>query len=240
MSEAAARVNWLKPDENISNIEPAPDVVEVPRIETGAGWSPERFAREQIRRLVRQVFFGRGPIEVRQVVFSAVDAQTDVQMICTQVGEALAQETSSDVAVVGGIGEGGIRRGAPYSSSGNRSVEGMQLNQPVANTLRNLWFLPPREGRGWGSKASIKTYLNDIRREFHYSIVEAPPVTNCDEALSLGESADGLILVLSAKRTKRMAAFRIREMLAFAQVRLLGTVLSDREFPIPEKIYRRL
>jgi hypothetical protein len=32
----------------------------------------------------------------------------------------------------------------------------------------------------------------------------------------------------------------IREQLSAANVRLLGTVLRDRVFPIPEKLYRRL
>ena len=240
MSEAAARINWLNSNEAIPSTEPARQAPDVPRIEGAATWNPERFAHEQIRRLVRQVFFNRGPMQVRQVVFSAVDVQTDVQTICAQVGEALAEETTADVAVVGGMSPGEIRRGIPRTSTEDDGNGDTGSDPSSANRFRNLWFLPPREGRGWGSKTSIKTYLDDIRREFQYSVVQAPPVTNCDEALSLAESADGIILVLSAKRTKRMAAFRIREMLVFAQVRLLGTVLSDREFPIPEKIYRRL
>jgi hypothetical protein len=35
-------------------------------------------------------------------------------------------------------------------------------------------------------------------------------------------------------------ARKIKETLEGAQVRILGTVLSDRVFPIPEEIYRRL
>ncbi len=240
MSEAAARIDWLDPNEAIPSTEPARDAQDAPRIERGTAWNPERFAREQIRQLVRQVYLNRDPMQVRQVVFSAVDLQTDVQSICAQVGEALAEETIADVAVVGGIAPGGIRRGVARTGAEGDSNREIELDPSSANRFRNLWFLPPKEGRSWGSKSSIKTDLDDIRREFQYSVVQAPPVTNCDEALSLAEYADGIILVLSAKRTKRMAAFRIREMLVFAQVRLLGSVLSDREFPIPEKIYRRL
>jgi Mrp family chromosome partitioning ATPase len=52
--------------------------------------------------------------------------------------------------------------------------------------------------------------------------------------------ADGLILVLSAQRTRRATALKVKQMLEEAQVRILGAVLSDREFPMPERIYRRL
>src|SRR3979490_301899 len=63
-------------------------------------WSPDSFAREQIRGLVRQVFFSNIARPVRQVVFSAVEADTDVGSVCRLVGEALASETQASIAVV--------------------------------------------------------------------------------------------------------------------------------------------
>jgi receptor protein-tyrosine kinase len=79
-----------------------------------------------------------------------------------------------------------------------------------------------------------------VRREFEYSIVEAPPAGESNEATAMAQFADGIILVVSAQRTRRAAALKIKASLEAAKIRLLGTVLSDRLFPIPEKIYRRL
>jgi Mrp family chromosome partitioning ATPase len=56
----------------------------------------------------------------------------------------------------------------------------------------------------------------------------------------MAQFADGIILVLSAQRTRRIMARKIKGMLEAAQARILGTVLSDRVFPIPDGIYRRL
>jgi len=56
----------------------------------------------------------------------------------------------------------------------------------------------------------------------------------------MAQFADGIVLVLSALHTRRAAAIKTREVLERAQVRLLGTVLCDRLFPIPEAIYRWL
>src|SRR5271169_6740761 len=64
-------------------------------------WNPDDFAREQIRGLVRQVFFSSRIPPVRQVVFSAAEPQTDVAGICEKVGWALALETSASIAIVG-------------------------------------------------------------------------------------------------------------------------------------------
>jgi Mrp family chromosome partitioning ATPase len=56
----------------------------------------------------------------------------------------------------------------------------------------------------------------------------------------MAQFADGTVLVLSADRTRRVAARKIKEKLDGANARLLGVILSDRVFPIPEAIYRRL
>jgi len=56
----------------------------------------------------------------------------------------------------------------------------------------------------------------------------------------LGQLADGMILVLEAHNTRRVAARRTKEILEASNVRLLGTVLNGRTFPVPERIYRKL
>ncbi len=208
-------------------------------ISTGK-WNPERFAREQIRRLVGQVFRA-GAQATRQVVFSAVDLETDVDAICIRVAEVLAMETQSDVAIVGTrptTGEAedfqGRADGLPKSGSNLMRQTGIQRG-------RNLWLLPATEaGNIDGSAASLQAYLQEIRREFEYSIVQGPAAGESNGALAMAQWADGMILVVSAQRTRRAAALKIKQALDDAHVRLLGAVLSDREFPIPEGVYRRL
>jgi Mrp family chromosome partitioning ATPase len=88
--------------------------------------------------------------------------------------------------------------------------------------------------------AALHSFFSEIRREFEYSIVQGQPAGESSMTTEIGQVADGVVLVISAQRTRRASARKIKEMLEAAQVRLLGTVLSDREFPIPEGIYRRL
>ena len=65
-----------------------------------AGWNPDAFAEEQIRGLVRQVFFPGWPKPAHQVVFSAVDAETDITSICMQVGLTLSAQVSGTTCLV--------------------------------------------------------------------------------------------------------------------------------------------
>jgi hypothetical protein len=213
------------------------------------GWSSGSFAREQIRGLVRQVFFSNITRQVRQVVFTSADAQTDVGSICRQVGEALASETQASIAVVctGATVLGGTET-VPEEHM-PRTVEPAHSHlQDIATRVKgNLWFVPDAGyftgdvvPVGLGYPRLGYSRLAELRREFEYSIVQSPPSGESSEAAALGQLADGIILVLAAHRTRRATARKIMEMLRAAQVRFLGIVLSDRTFPIPESIYRRL
>ncbi len=200
------------------------------------GWNPKAFAREQIRGLVRQLFSTTQARPLRQVVFSAVDPQTDVSEICRSVGETLALETTTDVAVAGA--------GLKSTTAGELLVCSTEMRSPLRETgtrvRGNLWLLPLEVSGSEGSAASLHRYMGAVRKEFEYSIIAAPASAISNQAITLAQVADGIVLVLSAQRTRRVQARNIKATLEEAQARLLGTVLSDREFPIPEGIYRRL
>jgi hypothetical protein len=209
------------------------------RLRSISPWNPETFAREQIRRLVRQVFLASAPQAIRQVVFSAVEPEADIGTICLRVGETLAIETPADVAVVAA---------SPACASGfnpclhdsrnDPGDKGTALRRMATRLKGNLWLVPDEIARA--NSTSLRTFLSDVRREFPYSILQGQAACESSVTAEIAQAADGLILVLSAQRTRRAAALKTKQMLEQAEVHILGTVLSDREFPIPERIYRRL
>jgi hypothetical protein len=200
-------------------------------------WNREDFAREQIRSLVRRVFFACGEQPVNQVVFSAAEPQLDVARICEQVARALAVETHADVAIVAReTGAAEIAGGRP-ESAGSPSVK--SRGHHLATNLWRVsesWFRSVESGTGlhWLS------CLAELRNEFEYSVIQGPAAGTSSGAALLGQLADGIILVLGAHSTRRAAARNIKETLEEANCRILGTVLSERTFPVPERIYRQL
>jgi hypothetical protein len=216
---------------------------EVKTIRPSYRWSPEQFARAQIRGLVQQVFSPNAAQPVRQVVFSAIEPDTDVAGICRHVGESLAIDTLASIAIVTAepsrVTSGGIL-GPEVAAFGADSRQ-TALRQEAVRLRSNLWMLAGRERcDDCPGSVLLHRYLAEIRGEFEYSIVEGTPAGTTSEAVSLAQLADGMVLVLSARRTRRASALRIKQMLQESHVRILGTVLGDREFPIPDRIYRRL
>ena len=205
-------------------------------------WNREDFARDQIRALVRRVFFASDSRAVRQVVFSAAEPNRDLADICNRVGEALALETAADIAIVGRKFNG--CEPEIEITRGPRIVGSAAIKSWSTQTATNLWRVPeldvrecregPRGGRYWLS------CLAELRNEFEYAVIQGPSAGISSEAALLGELADGIILVLGANSTRRATARKIKNTWQGAGSRILGTVLSDRTFPIPERIYRRL
>ena len=215
------------------------------RVPTSPQWDPAHFANEQIRRLVRQVFFPGWPKPARHVVFSAVDQDTDVAGICLQVGEILAQHVDGKVGVIETtleMPEFEDVFGVKSNGSGRRD-DFASLRSNSHQISNHLWLVPPTSF--WGNEenltaASLECTVREMRLDFDYTVLHASPAGISSEAIALGHMCDGVILVLAAHSTHRVAAQKVKEALQAANVRVLGAILSGRTFPIPESFYKRL
>jgi len=82
--------------------------------------------------------------------------------------------------------------------------------------------------------------LNELREEFEYILVDCSSMSASNEAIAVGSGADGVVLVLKANSTRKDRARSAVQDLNNAKVRVLGAVLNQRTFPIPDSIYNKL
>ena len=198
----------------------------------------------EILRLVHTLFLSGGMSAPRQVLFCGVDAGEASGRLCVQAGEVLATELPLPVCVV----DAKVR--APslhrfFHADGVSTFRGNGSGRLHARQMgNNLWFLAPENLLPNGDSAfgaeQLRSNLREIRKEFAYVLIDAEPVGQQTDAAALGQATDGVVLVLEANATRRVAALSAKEALDAAGVRLLGTVLNNRTFPIPENLYRKL
>jgi Mrp family chromosome partitioning ATPase len=86
----------------------------------------------------------------------------------------------------------------------------------------------------------MKSRIDDLRSEFAYVLIDAPPLNSYADAVALAQATDGIVLILEANSTRRESALKITEQLQAAGVSVLGAVLNKRTFPIPKILYRIL
>jgi len=87
---------------------------------------------------------------------------------------------------------------------------------------------------------AMSSRLLELRQQFHYVLVQVPPLSGNPQTLLLGKLADGVVMILEAHSTRREAACRAKQDLDAAKVHLLGAVLNNLTFPIPDALYARL
>lgn len=86
----------------------------------------------------------------------------------------------------------------------------------------------------------IKSLMDKLRSKFEYILIDAPPVIGHPETLALSKLTDGVLFVIKANETRLEIIEQARGQLNDAGVKVLGVVLNERQFFIPERIYKRI
>ena len=207
-----------------------------------SAWNPESFAQQQILSLVQRVFFPGWPRASRQVVFSSVDGYADSGSICARVSITMSERVPGTVCVIEADRNGMSLQRALESTGRPETYPGGKGIRVGHRVRENLWLLRVDEllETQTFSLVGVRSRLSELRRQFDYTVIHAPAVGACSETGFLGQIADGVIWVVDERNTRRAIAREAKQILIAANARLLGVVINDRQFPIPETIYRKL
>jgi Mrp family chromosome partitioning ATPase len=203
----------------------------------------DAFAREEFRGLVHRLFLGGGEKSTRHVVFCGVDEGSGSSWICANASRSLAAESSLPVCAVDANLRNPVLHKFLPLEKGLAAPSLPGDCEFARHVTENLWLVcgdslgTNGDGR---SLRHLQLVLGDLRGHFKYVLIDAPPIEWSKDAAILGQWADGIVLVLEAHSTRRAVALKAKQLLDTANVQLLGTVLNNRTFPIPEKIYRWL
>jgi Mrp family chromosome partitioning ATPase len=200
---------------------------------------------EEMVRLVQRVFLSANGSAPRQVLFCGVDEDSGSSSVCARAGRALAEHSSRPVCLV----DANLQSHRLSSLFGidTTAQPGGVLTSPLeqcAQVGSNLWLARTAVLAGSGgvfpSLTELKERFVQLRAEFEYLLIDVAGANVRGDAAVLGQVTDAAILVVEANTTRRFAARKSKETLEAANVRLLGTVLHNRTFPIPEQLYRKL
>jgi Mrp family chromosome partitioning ATPase len=214
-----------------------------------AGDRQHRWADDGTLRLVQQVFLLQTQEPPRMVVFAGIDHGNGCSQMALSVAETLAGNARGDVCLV----EANFRSPALPGMVGTTNHHGLTnallQEEPIRSFVKpvpssGLWLLSSgslaADSPNLLSSERLNARVAELRREFEFVIVDAPPLTRYADAISLGQLSDGIVLVLEAESTRREAALMAVENLRSSGIQILGAILNKRTFPIPEKIYSRL
>jgi protein-tyrosine kinase len=205
--------------------------------------------REEIAKLVLNLFLLPGAQAPRQVAFTGIEAGDGCSWMCARVGEVLASQINGSVCVVDcNLRSPSLHHQFAINNHFGLSDALLQSN-PVHQYARqlsrkNLWLLSCGSTlTNWQeqvSSQSLRLRLTELRSQFDYVLMDVAPVNTCNDCIVLGNSSDGVVLVLKANSTRRETAQKTLKELKAAHIPVLGAVLNQRTFPIPSRIYNWL
>jgi len=214
-----------------------------------SGADLEAITREEEVKLVQRVFPATSPESPRVALFTGLESEAGCAPTCARVAEILAARSEGPVCVV----DANFRLPSLHEYFGVENLKGLAEatveSGPVQNFAQqipepDLWLMT--SGKASGKLRfpvmadGLRVRVEELRDTFKYVIIHSGPLRLETTAMLLSRWTDGVVLVLEANATRRDAARRVKEILDAANVSVLGVVLNNRTFPIPEAIYRRL
>lgn len=103
-------------------------------------------------------------------------------------------------------------------------------NLPIIEEKHNLHLLPsgalPPNPTVLIDSKSYRNVLEQLKNEYDYIFIDAPPVTVASDAVLLGKFADGLIFISRPEIANRAAINSAKEILSHAQQTVLGVIIN--------------
>jgi Mrp family chromosome partitioning ATPase len=203
----------------------------------------------ELAKLVQRVFLLPGSEYNRTVVFTSSDSGNGCSWICARAAELLASQVTGTVCVV----DANLHSPTLHTQFGVENQHGLSEALRQSKSIRgyisqlsrrNLALLSAgadaKEAQALVGADRMRSRLSELRSEFDYILIDSSSMNVNNQSIGLGAAADGVVLVLKANSTRKERARGAVSDLQAAKVKVLGAVLNQRTFPIPDSIYNKL
>jgi len=208
--------------------------------------------KEEAMKLVQRVFVFPNSQAPSSVVFSSVEGSGSSE-ICFATAQVLAAQVSASVCLVSASFPALYYDAAASGHAVKEASECRGLmaavgsSDPIADfvlptTRRNLWLMPLASRNvaipSLFPSEKLRSRMMELKEEFDYVLIDAPPVASSSTAVVLGQMADGVIMVVEANSTRHETARIAKETFEAAKVRLLGAILNNHTAPLRRRALR--
>jgi Mrp family chromosome partitioning ATPase len=209
----------------------------------------EAIIREEEIKLVQRIFPTTGQRSPQIVLFSGVESEAGCASICIRTSEILAARSEGSVCLVDANLQSPCLHQYLRVDNFKGLAEAVLESGPVQDFTQklpdcNLWVMPSGSATAQlsfpGAYDRLRSRIAELGAEFRFVVIHSSPLHLDAASILLSRWTDGVVLVLEANRTRRETARRMKQNLEAANVSVLGVVLNNRTFPVPEALYRRL
>ena len=207
-----------------------------------------RAGLEQLSALAQQVFLASGAAAPRVVTFATTESGSGCTWVTGHLAEVLASRVAGSVCLI----DANLNQPALHELFEVENAAGISdaliRPDPIRGfarqlTLSNLYLISsgscPEAAQPLLTSDRMRLRIGELRSEFDFVLIDTTAMNVGNDALGLGALSDGVVMVLKAHASRRETAKQAMQELEGANAKVLGAVLNQRTFPIPEAIYKR-
>jgi capsular exopolysaccharide synthesis family protein len=189
---------------------------------------------EAIRAVRTAVMFSSAVEGARSIVVTSTGPGEGKTLVAANLALALAQADQRTLLIDADMRRPRVHEVYPVDQEpglSNVLVGGTDVTAAISKTLTpNLnvlaaGHLPPNPAELLGSP-KYRALIEELRRDFDWIIVDAPPVMAVTDAAVVANGATGVVFVVGAEMTSRRNALAAVERLNAAQAHFIGGVLN--------------
>lgn len=197
---------------------------------------PNSMASEAYRTLRTNLIYARVDRPPKVITFTSPNAQEGKSTTCANLGVVLAQAEKNTLLM-----DCDFRKPVLHRVFKVRNIRGLVDVLAGQHRLQEVWqeplpYLkvvtvgppPPNPAELAGSER-FSQFLEAVRQDFDYVLMDAPPIQLVSDPAIIGTQGDGVLLVLDAQHTRKVAVRQSVRSLEAVGATVLGTVMNNVE-----------
>jgi cellulose biosynthesis protein BcsQ len=198
----------------------------------------------ELIRTVFQAVDGEGKLRNRVVAFTSATSGEGVSYVVDLLARELAARTQKRVLRVDAAALQNLYLVAPNYIARyceETEIENL-LTLSVADPASPVSAALSSGGASdWDSRPEYRVAcLKALRWNFDYVLIDCPSTAVSADATTFASVVDGIAVVVKAGQTRRRQIQRSQQTIENAGGNFLGFVLNQRQYPVPNWLYRRL
>jgi capsular exopolysaccharide synthesis family protein len=223
------------------------------RVDSNSSWEDERndlsetlvtvqdpgsAASEAYRMLRTNLFYARLDTPPKVIVLTSAGRKEGKSTTAANLGVVLAQAGKNTLIL-----DCDLRQPTQHKIFRTRSLWGLVdvllgerdpqevWQEPIPGLKLIPAGAPPPDPAEILASRRLAQFLGQVRQEFDYVLVDAPPVGYASESAVLAANGDGVLLVLEARHTRKGSLRQALRRLGGVGANVLGTVMNKYEVP---------
>lgn len=197
--------------------------------------------------LIRTVFQAvdeQGKLRNRVVVVTSATPGEGVTHVVNILAEELAAQTQNRILRVDAAALHKLQMIDPsqiLKHCKETEIDNLLTLAAADSTLKVAAVGGSQRASDWDAAPEFRAEcLKALRWNFDYVLIDCPSPAVSSEATTLAPLVDGVSIVVKAAQTRRGQIQRCQQMIENAGGNFLGFILNQRQYPVPNWLYRRL